>query len=101
MLNYVAALLLATGALSPKEEIAHATLEQKQDLTIQENLHGGKLLVLSDNSRWEVAPQDLHISETWIIPVPLKIEKSNNPSYPYQITNLNSRSTILARSLPS
>lgn len=91
--------LLATTGLKIEDVIAHENVQQGQDITIEENLHGGKVLILSDGSSWEIAPQDLNISQLWILPVPLKIEKSNNSTYPYRIINMNSNSAILARPL--
>ena len=93
--------LLASQGLKIEEIIAHENIQKSQEISIEENLHGGKVLVLSDGSTWEVAPQDLTISQSWILPVPLKIEKSNNTSYPYRIINTNSNSSVLARPISS
>lgn len=101
MLVHVTALLLATAGLKIEEVIAHESTQIPQDLTVEENLHGGKVLVLSDGSKWEIAPQDLHLSSSWILPVPMKVEKSNNQTYPYRITDINSQSSVLARPVPS
>ena len=88
--------LLASG-MKIEEVIAHENMQQQLDLTIDENLHGGKVIVLSDGSTWEVAPQDLNTSQSWILPTPLKVEKSNNPSYPYKITTIATGTSILVR----
>lgn len=77
--------------------IAYETAQQNQELTVEENLHGGKVLVLSDGSAWEVAPQDIKNSQLWILPSPLKIEKSDDPIYSYRITNMQTNSSILVR----
>ncbi|QVL58213.1 MAG: hypothetical protein KFB93_03795 [Simkaniaceae bacterium] len=89
--------LIASSGLKIEEVIAHETIQKKQEITIEENLHGGKVLVLNDGSTWEIAPQDLNTSQSWIFPSPLKIEKSSNSSYPYRIINTNSNSSVLAR----
>lgn len=101
MLIHITALILATAGLKIEEVIAHETTQAVENLTIAENLHGGKVLILSDGSKWEIAPQNLNISSTWILPVPLKVEKSHNATYPYRITNTNSMSSVLARPIPS
>ncbi len=69
----------------------------QEALTVDENLHSGKVLVLSDGSTWEVAPQDLGTSQTWLFPSPLKIEKSGDATYPYRITNAQAGTSILVR----
>lgn len=102
MLIHLTSLLLAMAPFKIEDFIAHEMPEQQQKtLTVEENLHGGKVLVLSDGTKWEVAPQDLNTSSSWILPVPMKVEKSNNKMYPYQIININSQSSVLARPLPS
>ena len=67
------------------------------DLTIVENLHNGKVLKLSNGTLWEVAPQDVEITEIWIFPFPLKLEKSGNKQYPFYLVNLHSKTKILVR----
>jgi hypothetical protein len=102
MLIHVASLLLATAPLKIEEVIAHEMpQEQQESLTVEENLHGGKILILSDGTKWEIAPQDLSTSSSWILSVPMKVEKSNNKMYPYKIININSQSSVLARPLSS
>ncbi|MGE0198095.1 MAG: hypothetical protein AB7N99_07505 [Simkaniaceae bacterium] len=75
--------------------------EQQQDLTVDLNLHGGKVLVLSDGSTWEVAPQSLTTSQSWIFPAPLMIEKSGNSAYPCKIINKTTQSYVLVRPIAS
>ncbi|MCB1110233.1 MAG: hypothetical protein KDK64_04575 [Chlamydiia bacterium] len=92
--------LLATApGMKLEEVIAHENMQQGQQLTIDENLHGGKILVLSDGSTWEVAPQSLPISQSWIFPSPLKVEKSKNPAYPYKIIIIQTNTSILVRQI--
>lgn len=93
--------MIASQGVKIEEVITHEVIQKEQEITIEENLHGGKVLVLSDGSTWEVAPQDLKTSGTWIFPVPLKIEKSNNQAYPHRLVNTNSNTSILARKISS
>lgn len=101
MLIQITALLLATAGLKIEEVIAHETTQQEKELTIEENLHNGKILILSDGSKWEIAPQDLNTTQAWVIPGPMRIEKSTNLSYPYRIVNINLNSSVLARPISS
>lgn len=89
--------LLASQGLKLEEIIAHEVIQKESNLAVEENLHGGKVLILSDGSTWEVAPQDVKTAQTWILGPPLKIEKSTNKFYPYRFINTNSKSSILAR----
>lgn len=69
------------------------------NLTLDENLHNGKVLKLSNGTLWEVAPQDVEITEIWIFPFPLKLGKSGNKAYPYYLQNLRSKTKVLVRPL--
>lgn len=93
------ALSLAAAAPGMKIEdvIAHENVPQQLELTVDENLHSGKILVLSDGSTWEVAPQSLKVSENWILPSPLKVEKSGNKTYPYKIIIIQTNESVLVR----
>ena len=95
----IALSMLATtsSGLKLEEVIAHENMQMGQDLTVDENLHSGKILVLSDGSSWEVAPQSLEYSANWIFPTPLKVEKSGDSAYPYKITSIQVNQTILVR----
>ena len=85
------------SGLKISEVIAQESGGENQEITVDENLHNGKIIVLSDGSTWEVAPQSLQTSQSWIFPSALKIEKINHPSYSYKITNIHTGSYILAR----
>lgn len=80
-----------------EEVIAYETEPHQLDLTIDENLHNGKILVLSDGSTWLVSPDSLSISASWVAPTPLKIEKSNDPTYPYIIKQIETPQSVLVR----
>jgi len=65
--------------------------------TVVLNVSDGKIIELSDNSVWEIAPDDLAISQTWLGSIPVKISSSTNPSYPYLITNLRNQQSVKAK----
>ena len=88
------------SGLKISEVIAQESGGENQEITVTENLHNGKIIVLSDGSTWEVDPKSLQTSQSWILPSALKIEKinhPNHPNYPYKITNIHTKSSILAR----
>lgn len=72
------------------DELIHA-------LTIALNVSDGKILELSDNSVWEVAPDDLVISQSWLSPIPVKVTQTTDPNYPYLIINLRSNQSVKAK----
>lgn len=78
------------NAEAASNEILHA-------LKVALNVSDGKFLELSDNSVWEISPDDLMISQSWLSAVPVTVTQSSNASYPYLITNLNSNQSVKAK----
>lgn len=72
---------------------------ENQRVTLAENLHGGRVLKLSDKSIWEVAPQDVNITSLWLTPFPVTIGHSPDPYYPSTLTNQVSGTTVHVRSI--
>lgn len=68
---------------------------------LSENIQGGRVLRLSDNTMWEVNPDDVTISRIWLFPFPVKIEPDEvtNPAYPYKFTNLRTGTVIHVKKL--
>lgn len=90
--------LIAESQMMKLEEVlVHQNSDNQPELTIDLNLHNGKVLTLSDGSNWVIAPQDLNTSQSWILPAPLKVVKSNNKAYPFRIINLTTKASVLAR----
>lgn len=98
------------ATLSAKQKIAleawlnkNFVLKQQEQnvatptLSLAININNGKKLVLSDNSIWEVAPSDVPTSSVWITPFPIKITPSNDPNYPFLLTNVNDGVSVKAR----
>ncbi|PIS01920.1 MAG: hypothetical protein COT85_07175 [Chlamydiae bacterium CG10_big_fil_rev_8_21_14_0_10_42_34] len=77
-----------------KNEIA---ARKKQPPILQENLKNGHYIRLSDNSLWEINPEDTPITQGWITAVEIKASPSNDPDYPYILTNTLTESTVRAR----
>ena len=78
------------------------TGEQKMEentLTISLNIRNGQQLQLSDGSLWEINPEDSYTSSTWITPVELTIKKSNNPTYPFWLSNKATGQGVRARKM--
>ena len=77
--------------------MAEQSQSNPHEIFLSENSHNGKILTLSDGSSWEVAPQDLNISEVWVIPSPFAVEKSANATFPYYLVNKDTGSKVLVR----
>ena len=74
-----------------------ASEQELHALTVSLNVYDGKIIQLSDNSVWEIAPDDLVISQTWLSSIPIKITDTSNPDYPYLLTNLRNNQSIKAK----
>lgn len=64
---------------------------------LQESLNNGHYIRLSDNSLWEIDPKDTALTQSWITPVEIIISPSQDPNYPYQLTNTLTGSTVHAK----
>ncbi len=82
--NYTA----KTGA--PKQEAPPKSL-------LEENLHSGSYIRLKDGSTWEIHPDDTPITQSWITPVDISYTPSNDPAYPYALTNTLTQSSVRAK----
>jgi hypothetical protein len=63
------------------------------------NVNRGKELILDDNSRWEIDPEDQCISCLWLSPFPLTISFSESDEYPYILTNGLSKMQVKAKAV--
>ena len=66
-------------------------------LSLSINIDNGQKLQLSDNSIWEVSPNDVPTAAIWITPFPIKISQSNDPDYPYLLVNTTTGQSVKAR----
>ena len=64
---------------------------------IQESLYNGRFIRLSDSSLWEINPKDTPITQSWITPVEILVNPSDDESYPFRLTNSLTGSSVLAR----
>ena len=71
-------------------EVLHGT-------KISLNIYDGKILQLSDNSVWEIAPEDRIISAAWLSAIPVKVTATTHPNYPYLLTNLLNNASVKAK----
>lgn len=83
------------------QQNAPASTPDSVELYLSENIQGGRVLRLSDNSMWEVAPADVTISRIWLFPFPVKIEADEvtNPAFPFKFTNLRTGTIIHVKKL--
>lgn len=69
--------------------------------TVQETLNNGRFIKLSDDSLWEINPEDTAITESWISPAEIIVSIRNDMTYPYQLTNSITKSKVRARKATS
>jgi hypothetical protein len=68
--------------------------EAKKNLYVSINIDGGKKIQLNDNTIWDVNPHDYPISEAWLASIPIKIDPSDDPEYPFLLVNRNTGESI-------
>ncbi len=71
-----------------------ADVNYNQALTVAINVSGGEKIVLSDNSVWDVAPEDQSTAAGWIGSIAVELSASTNAAYPFNMTNMKTRVTI-------
>ena len=89
-MNWIIAIMLAFATSQTYKPPA-------EPLTINENLHGGRVLRLNDNSIWEVAPEDINYTQLWVTPFQVKVKYVGHGEYPYTLTNEVSQTTVKVR----
>ncbi|MBM3198581.1 MAG: hypothetical protein FJZ58_04935 [Chlamydiae bacterium] len=68
-----------------------------EKLHLQGSSQGGKVVFLSDQSAWAIAPEDLAISSLWLLPAPIQVVQAEDFSvYPFLLTNLHSNTSVHA-----
>jgi hypothetical protein len=92
---------LGTELQNNQQSMAPSADTDSVERYLSENIQGGRVLRLSDNTMWEVSPDDVTISRIWLFPFPVKIEvdEATNPAYPYKFTNLRTGTTIHVKKL--
>lgn len=76
-------------------------INEDSSIYLSVNVKSGSELILSNDSRWAVAPEDQLISSLWITSFPLKITLGGTKEYPYILTNLYSLKRVKAKPIPS
>ncbi len=80
-----------------QESLTTPSQPDKQELTVALNIQGGRRIQLSDESLWEIAPNDIPNASFWVLPIPIRIAPSNDPNYPMLLINQNSGISVRAR----
>ena len=73
-----------------------STPEQKR-IFLSLNINEGQKLLLSDQSLYEISPDDVNTAGGWLTPVRIEIAPSGDPQYPVFLTNTDSGSKVKAR----
>lgn len=73
--------------------------KKKEQLFLSLNIDEGAKLELSDNSTYEIAPEDRIYTMYWITPFPISLGQSGNAKYPVKITNLNTKTSAKGKQI--
>lgn len=65
--------------------------------SLVQNNYGGGELIFSNNQTYEISPSDQEKTAGWISPIDVKIEASDDPNYPFLITNIQSNEHVRAK----
>ncbi len=68
-----------------------------KELYVSENLDGGAKLQLSNGDTYEIHPSDRDVSSAWLLPSNVTITPNKDPTYPVNITNTVSNTSVKAR----
>lgn len=63
------------------------------------NYSNGAVLELTDGSKWAIAPDDISTTALWLVPMEITIEPSKNQTYPYILSNLQTKEKVKAKKL--
>jgi len=69
----------------------------KEGLSISLNINGGKRLLLSDHTLYEVAPSDVATASAWLSPSLIQIVPSGDPNYPDKLINTDTGVGVKAK----
>lgn len=79
---------------APNKPVPYSTL------SLSLNVNGGRKLLLSDQSLYEVSPDDIDTASAWLSPVTIEIRPSDNTNYPYRLVNKDAEQSVKARKVP-
>lgn len=74
--------------------------EQKEKHAIlQETLRNGRFIRLSDQTLWEISPEESPIAQWWITPVEIIVSQSSENEYSYLLTNSLTETSLKAKKI--
>ncbi|MFI5333986.1 MAG: hypothetical protein ACHQT8_02320 [Chlamydiales bacterium] len=74
---------------------------QKKQLSLSLNINGGKRLLLSDHSLYEIAPSDVATASAWLSPSIIDVVPSGDPNYPDKLLNNDTGVGVKAKRVTS
>lgn len=83
-----------------KRETPLAVAEADQSV-LEENLRSGSYIRLSNNTLWNIHPDDVPVTQGWITPVDITVSPNDDPQYPFKLTNTLSGSSVRAKKVTS
>jgi hypothetical protein len=79
-------------------------LRSKEEHWLRDKLEEGRIVVLDDESEWEIHPDDRVITERWLRISSIKVEQTQaehtqKEGYPYRLKNTTERESARANCL--
>lgn len=68
-------------------------------ITLSQNISGGRYIMLTDETIWEINPEDTPTSSAWITPVEMIISNNPDSNWPYILTNSATGSRVRAKQI--
>ena len=59
----------------------------RQEHWLRDKQDGGKILILNDDSTWEVTPNDQFLTKLWLRGSTITVEYTEKKDYPYVLRN--------------
>ncbi len=83
-----------------KEKFTKKITGKETVIYLRMNIKGGQELLLENESRWAISPEDQAICKLWILSYPLKIVEDMEGEYPFTLTNLYTLKSVRAKKIP-
>lgn len=74
-------------------------VQTQNQLFLSINIDGGQKIQLSDDSIWQISPDDIPTASTWITPVPIQIVPSNYPDFPSLLVDTQTGNSVKAKKI--
>lgn len=90
---------LPQGRRKPKKTVNKMNALKDCGNWLKEVVKGGRIIILGDESMWEVPTISMGDTCTWHLVSPISVLYGDNPSYPYKLVNTDNNEIVDAKYL--